>query len=70
MEKVASTYIYTTMLKIDSWWEVAIKHREPSLGLCDDLEGWIRGRETQEEGGICAIKADSHCCCAETNTTL
>ena len=25
---------------MDSWWEVAEKHREPSLVLCDDLAGW------------------------------
>ena len=28
------------------------------------------GREVQEEGNVCTLKADSHCCMAETNTTL
>ena len=44
--------------------------------LCDDLEGWdgagleLPGREAQDEGVICILIADSHCCTAETNTTL
>ena len=37
--KRLSTYTCTTHYKMDSWWEVAVKHREPSLALCDDLEG-------------------------------
>ena len=32
------------MCKIDGRWEVAIQHREPSLVLCDDLEGWAGRR--------------------------
>ena len=28
------------------------------------------GREAQEGGDICILGADSHCCTAETNTTL
>ena len=28
------------------------------------------GTEAQEGGGICILMADSHCCAAETNTTL
>ena len=32
--------IYTTMCKIDSWWEAALQHRELSSVLCEDLEGW------------------------------
>ena len=32
--------MYTTMYKIGSWWEPAVEHREFSLVLCDDLEGW------------------------------
>ena len=35
--------------------------------------GWgrgVEGREAQEGGGICILTADSHCCIAETNTTL
>ena len=37
-----------------------MEHREPSVMLCDDLEG----------GDICVIMADSLCCMAETSTTL
>ena len=40
------------MYKVDSWWEAAIHHGEPSLVLWDNLEGWdgrgevgSRGRE-------------------------
>ena len=39
----------------------------------DNLEGWDEGcggREVQEEGDICISMADSHCCMAETNTSL
>ena len=28
--------------------ETAVKHRELSLVLCNDLEGWQDGREVQE----------------------
>ena len=28
------------------------------------------GREAQEGGDVCILKADSWCCTAETNTTL
>ena len=41
--------------------------------LCDNLEGWDGvggGREVQEGGDISILMADSHCCTAETNTTL
>ena len=40
--------------------------------LSDDLEGWDggEGREAQEREDICIHMADSHCCIAETNTTL
>ena len=41
--------------------------------LCDNLEGWDGvggGREVQEGGDISILVADSHCCMAETNTTL
>ena len=30
----------------------------------------VRGREAQEGGNMCILTADSHCCTAETNTTL
>ena len=49
------------MYKIDSWWEVAVQHREFNSVLCDDLEGWdgrckggLRGR------GLCIHITDSH----------
>ena len=35
-------YIHT--YKMDSWWEVAVQHGDPSLALGDDLEGWDTGR--------------------------
>ena len=39
--------------------------------LRDDLGGMGLGwREAQEEGVICILIADSHCCTAETNITL
>ena len=28
------------MCKIDSWWESAVKHKELSSVLCDELDGW------------------------------
>ena len=42
-------------------------HREFSSVLCEDLER----RDGKWVGGdICILIADSHCCRAETNTTL
>ena len=43
------------MCRIDSQWEHAIKHKELSSVLCDDLEGWAResGRDVQEVEVIC-----------------
>ena len=49
--------------------------------LCDDLEGWAEGgggwegdgragMEAMEGGDVCTIMSNSHCCMAETNTTL
>ena len=43
--------------------------------LFDDLGGEMgvgreRGREVQEGGDIYVLIADSHCCIAETSTTL
>ena len=41
--------------------------------LCDDLKGWDGGWGGREASGgayICILLADSHCCTAETNTTL
>ena len=42
--------------------EVAVQHRELSLVLCDNLEGWDGvedGREVQEGKDICTPMADS-----------
>ena len=43
---------------MDSWGEIAAKHREPSLVLCDDLEA---GREggSGRGGDIVIIMVDS-----------
>ena len=56
------------MCHIYSWWEAAVEPRQPSSGLCDDLEG----REGAGGGGrgIRTQMTGSHCCTAETNTTL
>ena len=41
--------------------------------LCDNLKGWdgveVGGR-FKVGGDVCILMADSHCCTAETNTTL
>ena len=37
--------MYTIMCKIGSWWGVAVLHRDPSLTLFNDLEGYIGGGE-------------------------
>ena len=59
------------MRKIDSLWELAIKHRKLNSVLCSDLDGWDGGRQEVQEGGdICIHIADSLCCTAETNMTL
>ena len=65
-------YICTIRCKMTSWWEVAVRHREPSLMLCDDLDGWDGGgrKEVQERGDTCVLTADSRWCTAETKTTL
>ena len=45
-------HIYTTICKIDHWWETATWHKEISSVLCDHLEGWDRecGREGDARG--------------------
>ena len=61
------------MYKICSYWEeAAVWHRELSSVLCDNLKGRDADseREAPEGGDICTNTADSHCCMAETNTTL
>ena len=35
---------YSTMSNIDGQWEAAVKHRELSSVLCDDLKGWEAGK--------------------------
>ena len=39
----SSADIYTTMCKVDSWQEAAVLHRQLSLLLSGDLEGWNKG---------------------------
>lgn len=56
------------MRKTDSWWEPAVKRRELSSLLCDDLDGWDGVGEAQEGGYLCMHMADSLHCIAETNT--
>ena len=72
-ERVALTYIYTTIYKIYSQWEAAIQHRELNLVLCDNLGwggvDWGRG-EAQEGGAMCIHIADSLHRTAEINTAL
>ena len=60
------------MYRVEASWK--LQHRELSLVLCDDLEGWEggvgSGREVQEGGTICILMANSLSCTGETNTTL
>ena len=49
-----------------SQWEADVEHREPSLVLCDGLEGF-GGREAREGGDVCTRITDSRCCSAETS---
>ena len=46
--------------------------KQLSLVLCGDLVGGVvrGGRKDPEAGDICTLRAGSHCCTAETNTTL
>ena len=46
---------------MDSWWVVALQHKEPCLALCDD---W---RDGMREGMLCVIMTDLPCYMAETN---
>ena len=60
-----------TWCNITSCWEAAIQHVEPSLALCEDLEGWDgRAREAQEGRAVYTIMTGLLYCMAETNTTL
>ena len=38
-EPPGKPHIHAAICKIDSWWEATVKHREPSMVLCNDLEG-------------------------------
>ena len=66
-------YIHIYMCKIDSYWEPAVEHREPSLVLCDDLHGWdgVEGMGGKYMGGgrRCMLIVYSHCHTAGTNTS-
>ena len=74
-------HVYTTMCKTDSQREPAVQHRELSLVLCDDLDGWDGGggeREVQREGIYVYIqlirfivqqKLTQHCKAATVTTT-
>ena len=66
IERVVLTYLYTTMCKTDSYWD-----RKLSSVLCDDPEEWDGGwKEAQKGENIRVFLTDSHCCTAETNSTL
>ena len=71
-EKVAMTDIRTMMWKIANQWEAAVEHREPSLALCDGLEGWDGSRKegSRWRGYIYLMIADLHCPATATNTAL
>ena len=56
------------MRVIASYWELAIKHRELSSVLFNDLEGWGGGKGW-DGGDICIPIATSLCCTPEANTT-
>ena len=64
---------WTTTCDTGFCWEAAVKQRELSSVLCDDLDGWDRdgwkGR-FKREGDICTRMVDSLHCTAETNTVL
>ena len=64
--------VYTTMCTVESWWEVAVWHREPNLVLCDNIKGWDEGEVGTriKRRGVYIVMTDSPCCMAETNTIL
>ena len=55
-------HIYTTVYKVDNWWEQIVYHRELYSMLCGD-----HMRRKSKEEGICICVADSVCCITETN---
>ena len=53
---------YTTICKIDSQQEFAVRLSKLKQGLCINLEGWDGegvGKEIQKGGNICISMADS-----------
>ena len=64
------THIYTTCVK-----QVTAEKLLPNTGspagcsVMTSMSG-IAGREASEEGNVCIIMADLHCCKVETNATL
>ena len=56
--------------KLKRFIEVYHVHGKPTLVGCPQECGTGEGREAQQEGIICIIVTDLHCCMAETNTTL
>ena len=42
----------------------------PQCSVMTQRGGMGSGKEVEEEGDICTLMAGSHCCIAETNTTL
>ena len=50
------------MCNTDSYWEVAIEHRELSMVLCDDLEGCDGGGEARQREDMCTFRAISCGC--------
>ena len=49
--------MYTAMYKTDGQWHPAVGHRELSLVLCYDFDGWVGGSRwegsSRERGLIC-----------------
>ena len=41
---------FTIMSKADSQWEATLQHWEASSVFCDDLDGWVGGREGSSKG--------------------
>ena len=61
------------MCKTDRQWEAATEHREPTLELCDDIEGWDWGGcegDSRGRGYIYTVMTDSQCGMAETQYNI
>ena len=56
--------IHTPPSERQTAWEAAVRRKELSSGLCEDLGGWGGG------GDLCVFITDSRCCTVETNTAL